>query len=152
MVVNDKSWQCPRCNWKSSQRWNMVRHIKLRHNASLSPVRPQGFPSRKLDIDGILNNTGMDKSRDPLTELLEWMQNYYTSVKSLGLIHTQPKVPPSAPLYPKPFKNTSPNYWILPIADIQGISGYFCRQDPFEIWVTTRLKNAGIMNYMTMLP
>ena len=84
----------------------MVRHIKLRHNGSLSPIWlegvtrnsyiPQGFPSPKLDIGSILNN-GTDKSGDPLTKLLDWAINHYTYVNSLGSIQTQPIVPPRTP-------------------------------------------------------
>ena len=102
MVVTNKNWQCPICNFRSSRRWNMVRHIKLRHNSSLFPVMPegvardsyilQGFPP-KLDNGNILYNTGPDRSGDPLTELLEWMQNYYISIKSFASTHTQPFCP-----------------------------------------------------------
>ena len=101
MVITDKNWQCPICNFRSSRRWNMVRHIKLRHNSSLFPVMPegvardsyirQGFPP-KLDNGNILYNTGPDRSGDPLTELLEWMQNYYISIKSFASTHTPPVV------------------------------------------------------------
>ena len=156
MVVTDKNWQCPICNFRSSRRWNMVRHIKLRHNSSLFPVMPegvardsyirQGFPP-KLDNGNILYNTGPDRSGDPLTELLEWMQNYYISIKSFASTHTPPVVPPSThtppvvppsthtppvappstPFYPEQVQNTSSNYWKMPITDIRGVSGYFCK-------------------------
>ncbi|MGA8563438.1 MAG: hypothetical protein WB587_01665 [Nitrososphaeraceae archaeon] len=119
----------------------MVRHIKLRHNSSLFPVMPegvardsyilQGFPP-KLDNGNILYNTGPDRSGDPLTELLEWMQNYYISIKSFASTHTQPFVPPSThtqpfvppstPFYPEQVQNTSSNYWKMPITDILGVS------------------------------
>jgi len=124
----------------------MVRHIKLRHNSSLFPVMPegvardsyirQGFPP-KLDNGNILYNTGPDRSGDPLTELLEWMQNYYIPIKSFASTHTPPVVPPSThtppvvppstPFYPEQVQNTSSNYWKMPITDIRGVSGYFCK-------------------------
>ena len=31
------------------------------------------------------------------------------------------------PFYPEDVKNTSSNYWNMPIADVQGVSGYFCK-------------------------
>ena len=114
----------------------MVRHIKLRHNSSLFPVMPegvardsyirQGFPP-KLDNGNILYNNGPDRSGDPLTELLEWMQNYYIPIKSFASTHTPPVVPPSTPFYPEQVQNTSSNYWKMPITDIRGVSGYFCK-------------------------
>jgi hypothetical protein len=96
----------------------------------------QGFPP-KLDNGNILYNTGPDKSGDPLTELLEWMQNYYIGIKSFASTHAPPVVPPSThappvvppstPFYPEQVQNTSSNYWKMPITDIRGVSGYFCK-------------------------
>ena len=34
-----KSWQCPSCNCKFSRRWNLTRHIKLKHGAATRPVK-----------------------------------------------------------------------------------------------------------------
>lgn len=114
----------------------MFRHMKLLHNTPLPPIRlegvardsyiPQGFPSPRLDNGSILYKTGMDKSGDPMTDLLDWAIKHYTYVNSLGSIHTKSKVPASALFFPKQRQNTSANHWTLPIADIQGISGYFC--------------------------
>jgi len=55
----------------------------------------------KLDNGNILYNTGPDRSGDPLTELLEWMQNYYIPIKSFASTHTPPVVRPSTPFYPE---------------------------------------------------
>ena len=68
----------------------------------------QGFPP-KLDNGNILYNTGPDRSGDPLTELLEWMQNYYISIKSFASTHTQPFVPPST--HTQPFVPPSTFPW-----------------------------------------
>ena len=91
MVTNRKNWQCPKCNWKTSRRWNMSRHIKLKHGASLSPVRTgevfgdlgstipsisQTFQLPRLNGKGIEGNTEESKSLDWMAEMPNLMKNY----------------------------------------------------------------------------
>lgn len=115
----------------------MARHIMLLHKVSLSPERvkdvadvssnPRGLPSQMLNIDGILDITGTDNSRDPLTGMMDWMQKFSKVVTSLNSTRPQPRVPKPASFFTKEFQNISANNWILPKADVQGISGYFCQ-------------------------
>ena len=155
MVVIDKKWQCPECNWTSSRRWNMARHIKLRHGVQLNPIKtdgdaqdsfiPRGFQMPKFENDARLYK-GTDKSEDPVTDLLEWMQNYYIPLRSFISTHNPPlsnrrltfhhcptvdstfhRTCPQSTLSILRIKNTSSNYWNMPIADVQGVSGYFCK-------------------------
>src|SRR6266498_202919 len=62
--------------------------------------------------------------------MMDWMQKYSKVVRSLrSLKSTQPppRVPKPAGFFTKEFQNISANNWILPKADVQGISGYFCQ-------------------------
>jgi hypothetical protein len=165
MVVTDKKWQCPRCNWSTSRRWNAARHIKLRHGVHLYPIKTEGTPnsfnprdfqSPKFEKDSLLYRS-TDKSEDPLTDLMEWMQKYYIPMKSYvstytppvvppstytppvvppstytppvvpPSTYTPPVVPPSTPFYPERVKDTLPTYWNMPISDVRGVSGYYCK-------------------------
>ena len=116
----------------------------------------QGFPP-KLDNGNILYKNGPDRLLDPLTELLEWMQNYYTPIKSFASAHTLPVVPPSTPFDPEQVQNTSSNYWKMPITDIRGVSGYFCKScNIFSLRLirdigcdmTEKRKHMGLQNFI----
>ena len=38
-LASEKNWLCPTCNWRSPRRWNMDRHIKLKHKGAINPVK-----------------------------------------------------------------------------------------------------------------
>lgn len=141
----EKSWQCPKCNWRSSRRWNMTRHIKLKHGASASPLRtrevyrdlsnsatpsiPQTLQFPLFDSGGIEENSSKSLgSEDGLTKMQNWMKSFIELAKATNSIQTQSGLRQSADFYFGQVKNIYANNWILPKTEIQGISAFFSRR------------------------
>jgi hypothetical protein len=144
MVTSRKNWYCPTCNWRSSRRWNITRHIKLKHGASVSPLRTgevyddlssstipsisQTFQLPKPNIKGIEENSEDTRSQDWWTEMPNLMKNYIELANATNSAQTMNGLRQYAGFQAAQLRNIYANNWILPKAEILGISGFFCRR------------------------
>lgn len=103
----------------------------LVHKFSLAAVRAEDFSDdssnpQNSQSNNILNVTDMNNSKDPITDLIDWMQKYSKVVRSLKPNQLLPSIPKTVSFF-NDFQNVSINSWIPPKADTEGISGYFCQ-------------------------
>ncbi len=135
MCPTVNNWLCPTCSWSSSRRWNVARHIKLVHNASLHPLmgnvvqgapRSRSIPYKLSDrqnnqnssISSILGQWGVD--------MQDWMKTVTTYANSMNSLEAQNRLRQSVSFLSNRLANTRANNCIVPKAMIHGISGYLC--------------------------
>ena len=135
MCPTVNNWHCPTCSWSSSRRWNVARHIKLVHNASLHPLmrnvvqgapRSRSIPYKLSDrqnnqnssISSILGQWGLD--------MQDWMKTVTTYANSMNSLEAQNRLEQSVSFLSNELANTRANNCIVPKAMIHGISGFLC--------------------------
>ena len=143
-----RNWPCPLCGLEFSRRWNMERHMDLRHKALSSVVKTFGFHNKEYSSHFIPNKSAivndaprdsMPMSNDPIFKGLSEMNDMTKSLTEFGKIVRELSnnrmetanvnyLKEQVNFHLRQLSDIYSNFWLVPKHEIGGISGYYCEK------------------------
>ena len=143
-----RKWPCPLCGLEFSRRWNMERHMDLRHKALSSQVKTFGFHNKEYspafipNKSAIVNDAQRDSMRvsnDPIFKGLSEANDMTKSLNEFGKILRELSnnrietenvnyLKQQVNFHVRQLSDIYSNFWLVPKDEIRGVSGYFCEK------------------------
>jgi hypothetical protein len=143
-----RKWPCPLCGLEFSRRWNMERHIDLRHKVQLSEVKTFGIHHKDYNPVILRNNSAiahdaprdsMRVSNDPIFKGLSETNDMTKSLTEFGKVCRELSnnriktenvdyLKQQVNFHVRQLSDIYSNFWLVPKYEIRGVSGYFCEK------------------------